>query len=87
MVHFHRKKEMRFLIFTLLMLWGFSSPALVLAQVDGIADFWSINLVEQTLIIADASELRGVDAEIMGVVSDHNGLSVGVDGMLYSTRR
>ena len=45
---------MRFLIFTLLMLWGFSSPALVLAQVDGIADFWSINLVEQTLIIADA---------------------------------
>lgn len=75
---------MRFLIFTLLILWGFSSPAFVLAQVDGIADFWSINVVEQTLIIADASELRGVDAEIMGVISDHNGLSVGVDGMLYA---
>jgi hypothetical protein len=64
--------KMRFLIFTLLMLFGISSSKLVFAQVDGIADFWSINVVEQTLIVADTLEFRALKAEIVAAVEKTN---------------
>lgn len=63
---------MRFLIFTLLMLFGISSSKLVFAQFDGIADFWSINVVEQTLIVADTLEFRALKAEIVAAVEKTN---------------
>ena len=75
---------MRLLIFTMFMLVGIVSPTSILAQVDGVAGFWSVNVGEQSLIVANASELIGIEAEIVGVVGDCNGQSSLIDGMLYA---